>query len=330
MSNRIIAEIGSVHDGSFGNARKLIEESAKGGADTVKFQLHVFEEESLSSAPNPPYFMDETRKDYFNRIAFTKQQWADLKKISEDLGLEFLVSPFSIRAVEILEDIEVSEYKVASGEVSNLPLLETLSKTRKPVIISSGMSNWSELDAAVAVFRNNCKTTILQCSSLYPCPSENVGLNVIKEMKERYRVDVGFSDHTLGFSASVAAAAIGATTIEKHVTFSKSMYGSDARHSMEFREFKLFCTMINEVWGMNECIVNKNDSGLYQDTKKIFEKSIVASADFEKDTVLDCSMMNFKKPSDGIPARQYKDLIGKKLLAPVKKDHAFSLEDFYE
>jgi len=330
MSNRIIAEIGSVHDGSFGNARKLIEESANAGADVVKFQLHIFNEESLLSAPNPPYFSDETRKDYFNRIAFTKKQWIDLKKISEDLGLDFLVSPFSIRAIEILEDIGVCEYKVASGEVSNLPLLEALSNTKKPVIISSGMSTWSELDDAIAIFRKNCEITILQCSSLYPCPNTNVGLNVIREMQKRYQLDVGLSDHTLGFSASVAAAAIGATTIEKHVTFSKAMYGSDACHSMEFNDFKLFCSMVRDVWTMNNCTVDKNNTNLYENTKKIFEKSVVASIDIEKNTIIDQSMMNFKKPADGISVSQYKGLIGKKLLVSVKKDHVFSIKDFYE
>lgn len=328
MSNRIIAEIGSVHDGSFGNARKLIEEAASAGADVVKFQLHIFEEESLVSAPNPSYFKDETRKDYFNRIAFTKDQWVDLKKISEDVGVGFLVSPFSIKAIEILEDIGVNEYKVASGEVSNLPLLERLKNTKKQVILSSGMSTWKEIDDAFCVFDGSNKLTILQCSSLYPCPNENVGLNVISEMKTRYQADIGYSDHTLGFSASVAAAALGATTIEKHVTFSKKMYGSDAYHSMEFDDFRLFCSMVKDVWNINMHPVDKDDTELYINTKKIFEKSIVASIDIEKGTIIDQSMMDFKKPSNGICASQYKKLIGKKLLVSVNKDHVFSMEDF--
>jgi N,N'-diacetyllegionaminate synthase len=328
--NKIIAEIGSVHDGSFGNAKKLIEESANAGADVVKFQLHIFEEESTSLAPNPAYFSDETRRDYFERTSFTKNQWAELKELSEAFGLEFLVSPFSIKAIESLEEIGVNEYKVPSGEVSNLPLLQKLSNIGKPVILSTGMSTWDEIDAAVAILSKNCDLTVLQCSSLYPCPNKHVGLNIIKEMKDRYGCDVGLSDHTLGFSASVAAAALGATVVEKHVTFSQAMYGSDASHSMNFKDFTLFCSMMRDTWSMSENMVDKDDDSLYMNIKQVFEKSIVASTDLKENTVISISTMSYKKPGTGISASKYRDLIGKKLSKSVKKDSLFSWDDFYE
>ena len=149
----IIAEVGSSHDGSFGNAQKLVELAAQCGADAVKFQTHIAAAETLREAPMPPYFKGEPRYDYFERTAFTRQQWQMLKSHCEASAIEFLSSPFSIEAVELLESIGVARYKVPSGEVTNLPLLEAIAETGKLVLLSSGMSSWSELDEAVSVIR---------------------------------------------------------------------------------------------------------------------------------------------------------------------------------
>jgi len=328
MEKKIIAEIGSVHDGSFGNARCLIEESINAGADIVKFQLHIFDEESLESAPNPDYFNHESRKDYFERIAFTEAEWIELKTHTESLGAEFLVSPFSIAAVEFLESIDVSFYKVPSGEINNLPLLERLALTKKTIILSSGMSSWDELDAAVTILIKRCDLIVMQCSSLYPCPAEFVGLNVINEMQSRYPCPIGFSDHTLGQSASISAVALGAMVVEKHVTFSKSMYGSDAAHSMDMKEFKLFCNNLKETWQMLENKVDKGDNSKYLDTKKIFEKSIVTSMPIDRGALIEFEMLSYKKPGDGILAKDYQKIIGKKIKITVEKDYKFKWKDF--
>ena len=328
MSNQIIAEIGSVHDGSFGNAKCLIASSINAGADVVKFQLHIFDEESLPSAPNPKYFNSESRKDYFERIAFTEDQWIALKKYTEDLGAEFLVSPFSIAAVDFLEKIDLSRYKVPSGEINNLPLLEKLANLGKPVILSSGMSSWAELDIAVEVLINNCELTVMQCTSLYPCPAKYVGLNVLKEMLSRYSCSIGFSDHTIGQSASIAAATLGAKLIEKHVTFSTLMYGSDAPNSMDFKKFENFCQSIKDVWCMLDNNVDKDDISFHQETKKIFEKSVVASKPIKSNTTIVSEMLAYKKPGDGILAKDYQKVIGKKLNKSVDINHKFNWKDF--
>jgi N,N'-diacetyllegionaminate synthase len=328
VNNKIIAEIGSVHDGSFGNAKCLISSAIRSGADIVKFQLHIFDEESLSSAPNPKYFNDESRKDYFKRTSFSKKQWMELKKYTEELGAQFLVSPFSIAAVDFLESIDVSFYKVPSGEVNNLPLLERLAITKKTILLSSGMSSWAELDKAVKLLIKGNNLILMQCSSLYPCPPESVGLNVITEMQARYDCSIGFSDHTLGHSASIAAAVLGATVIEKHVTFSKSMYGSDAAHSMEMDEFNSFCNNVKETWNMLANRVNKSDISQYLETKKIFEKSIVSSMPIDKESLIDLEMLSYKKPGDGILACDYHKIIGKKLKISVDKDYKFDWKDF--
>src|ERR1700733_9456425 len=217
----IIAEIGSVHDGSFGNALKLIEAAAACGADAVKFQTHIPEAESLRDAPPPAYFSAEPRFEYFRRTAFSKEKWTQLAAHCATHGVAFLSSPFSLEAVDLLETVGVAAYKVPSGEVTNLPLLDRIAATRKPVYLSSGMSDWQELDRAVAALGHGGTVTVLQCSSAYPCPEERVGLNVLGEMARRWNLPVGLSDHTDGIAAGVAAAALGASAIEKHFTFSR-------------------------------------------------------------------------------------------------------------
>jgi sialic acid synthase SpsE len=323
----IIAEIGSVHDGSFGNAVKLIEAAAACGADTVKFQTHIAEAETLADAPMPAYFTGEPRMAYFRRTAFTPVQWKELRAACERAGVRFLSSPFSLEAVDLLEEVGADAYKVASGEVSNVPLLEKIASTGKPAILSSGMSDWAELDAAVGVLRKGGPVTILQCASAYPCPPESVGLNVIGEMRARYALPVGLSDHTHGFAAAFAAAALGATVIEKHFTFSRLMYGSDAANGMEPADFRQFAQGLRDIWTMTECPVDKNDLSAFRDMKRIFEKSVVSARALAEGYVLSGDDLAFKKPGDGIPAARWRELIGRKLRQAVPADRKLSFDD---
>ncbi len=322
----IIAEIGSVHDGSFGNAIKLIEAAAAAGADAAKFQTHIAAAETLRNAPMPSYFKGEPRFEYFERTGFSRAQWKDLKQACEDSKVMFLSSPFSLEAVDLLEDVGVGTYKIPSGEVTNIPLLEKVRKTGKPVLLSSGMSNWAELDAAVAALKG-APLTILQCTSAYPCKPEEVGLNVIGEMAARYKIPVGFSDHTMGHAASFAAAAAGATVIEKHFTFSRAMYGSDAKHSMEPCEFRIFTDGLRDIWKMRSSPVDKNDVAAFADMKRIFEKSVVLQRDIRKSGKLTLGDLAFKKPGDGIPAARYGEVVGRTLVRDLAADHKLIWED---
>lgn len=309
----LIAEIGSVHDGSFGNAQKLIYLASACGADAVKFQTHIAEAESLLDAPSPEYFKNEPRIDYFRRTAFSVDQWRKLKQLAEECGLVFLSSPFSIEAADLLESLEMAVYKIPSGEITNIPFLEKVASFKKPVLLSSGMSNWKELDNAVSIFRGYSELTVMQCSSVYPCPPENIGLNVLQEIQQRYGCAVGFSDHSVGLAAPIAAAALGASVIEKHFTFSRFMYGSDAQHSMEPDEFKLLASSLKDVWNMLNRPVNKDDTSSYASMKDIFQKSIVSAVRLKAGTYIDRQHLSFKKPGIGIPASEYPELIGKKI-----------------
>jgi N,N'-diacetyllegionaminate synthase len=329
MKNKlIIAEFGSVHDGSFGNACKLIVAAANNGANVVKFQTHIPEAETLKDAPSPVYFRGEPRFEYFKRTAFSKKQWVELKNICDDNGVKFLSSPFSLEAVELLEEVGVDIYKIPSGEVTNTPMLDLISKTDKTVILSSGMSNFKELDLSYEILKNSKKLIIMQCTSEYPCPPERIGLNVLETLRNRYNVDVGFSDHSMGYAASFAAAALGTFVIEKHFTFSRLMYGSDASISMEPHEFKVFTQGIRDIWTMLENPIDKDDIDRYNDMKIVFQKSIVSSTALEKGHVLKQNDLSFKKPGDGIPASEWKNIIGKKINKNILNDHKFNQNDF--
>lgn len=314
----IIAEIGMTHDGSLGQALELIKAAADVGVDAVKLQMHISSEETVRNAPQPPYFKAEPRYEFFERTAFTLKQWEIVKQQCADCSVKFIVSPFSIEAVRSLEVIGVDAIKIPSGEVTNIPYLEYIAKINIPVIISSGMNSWKELDECVSIFqKENSNYAILQCTSEYPCPPEAIGLNVIKEIKEKYpNCMVGISDHSEGIWASIAAWMEGATIIEKHFTLSKLMYGPDAKISMEPREMKQLCDSVKQLQIALNNPVDKSKCQQFADMKRIFQKSIVAIKPIKAGTVIEEDMIGYKKPGTGIETKYYKKIIGKK----IKKD----------
>tara|TARA_B100000989_G_scaffold293920_1_gene272050 strand:+ start:3983 stop:4978 length:996 start_codon:yes stop_codon:yes gene_type:complete len=322
---KIIAEIGSVHDGKLSLAKKLIEKAAKSGADVVKFQMHIADEETLKNAPSPNYFKTEPRYSYFKRTAFNFEEWKKIIKFCKSNKVEFLCSPFSEKAVDILESLKVSSYKLPSGELTNHPLIEKLKKTKKHIFVSTGMSNWKEIDLAVNILKKNF--TLMQCSSIYPCPNNKVGINILSEIKSKYKCNIGFSDHTLGFSAAFASAAAGATIIEKHFTISKKMYGSDAKHSMEPNDFKFLAKTIKDIWYIMMHPVNKNKINQYKSMRNIFQKSIVTKRYLRKGINLKISDIDFKKPGNGIKALSYKNVLGKKIKKNLKKNILLKYSD---
>jgi len=324
----IIAEAGMNHDGNVGLACRLADAAAEAGADAVKYQMHVAGAETLRNAPNPPYFNGEPRYEYFSRTAFTPAKWQHLKRHCESRGLEFLCSPFSIDAVESLERLGVRRHKVPSGEVTNLPLLERIARTGKPVLLSSGMSSWDELDRAVEVIRRrNRRLTVLQCTSEYPCPEERVGLNVLGELARRYGLPIGLSDHTLTNYAAFAAVTLGAVVVEKHLTLSRRMYGSDAKHSLEPEEFAELSRGIRAVERMLTHPVNKADVRRYRVMKRTFQKSIVAVRDLPRGARITASSVALKKPGTGLPAARWAQVLGKRMVRAVAADTVLTEAD---
>jgi N-acetylneuraminate synthase len=326
MSVFVIAEAGMNHDGSLGNAVRLAEVAAESGADAVKFQLHDPVAETTRDAPAPPYFQGESRWEYFERTAFTDEQWTTLREACDAAGIEFLCAPFSIEAVERLESIGVERYKIGSGEVTNLALIRAAAATGKPVLLSSGMSTWEELDAAVDAAGDD--VTVLQCTSAYPTPPDRVGLNVLAELRERYGKPVGLSDHSLGPYACFAAVALGADAIEKHFTLSRDMYGPDAALALEPFELDELVDGVREIEAMLSAPVDKDAEAVALDEmKRIFEKSVVAVADIPAGTTLERGMLAAKKPGTGIPARKLEELVGRTARADIAADTVLTEED---
>lgn len=322
----LIAEIGSVHDGSLGNAFKLIEVAKDCGASAVKFQLHDAENETLKDAPNPKYFKSEKRYSYFKRTAFNLDQMNKLKKFANELKLKFIVSPFSIEAAKMLKKINIDGYKIASGEVTNHPLLKTISSFNKNIYLSTGMSTYQEIHDAINILKTK-KMTLMQCRSQYPCPVDKVGLNVLDNFK-KYDCYMGYSDHTLGLSAAISFIANGVSVVEKHITFSKQMYGSDAKHSMEPNEFRKFAKETNDAFVIYESYINKNNISDLKHMRKTFQKSIYIKKNVIKGDTLNFENLSFKKPDLGISASMYKKILGKKILKNLKKDHKLIFKDF--
>ncbi len=222
----VVAEVAQAHDGSLGTAHAYIDAVARAGADAVKFQTHIAAAESTAREPwrVPFSLQDATRYDYWKRMEFSEEQWAGLKRHAEERGLEFLSTPFSMAAVELLDRLGVPAWKVGSGETGNLPMIGRMARTGRPVILSSGMSGWEELDAAVAeVRRHGAPLAVMQCTTAYPTPPEKVGLNVLEEIRRRYGCVTGLSDHSGTIYAGLAAAALGAEIVEGSRRFQPGM-----------------------------------------------------------------------------------------------------------
>ena len=230
----VIAELGSVHDGSIGNCINLIKCAKENGAQMIKLQHHISEEETLKNAPNPKYFKLENRYDYFKRTSFNKQEWLKIINYCKKIKIDFMCSVFSLASFKYLIKLGVKNIKVPSGELNNTHLLKNISLNKKiKVFISTGMSNWNEILNAVSILNQN-KLVIFQCTSLYPCPIDYSGINIIKDFKKKFpKHEIGFSDHTTSNHACFGAVALGACILERHYTDKMNREGPDIVNSMD-------------------------------------------------------------------------------------------------
>jgi N-acetylneuraminate synthase len=327
----IIAEIGQAHQGSLQKAHDYIEAIASTGTDAIKFQTHIAEAESSIYEPFRVKFTDEydTRFDYWKAMEFTLKEWKGLKAHCDDVNLEFMSSPFSNAAVDLLEEVGVKRYKVGSGEVTNFLLLEKLAKTNKPVILSSGMSSFKELDSAVDFLKSkNVELSILQCTTSYPTQPEQYGLNVIGQLKERYNLPIGFSDHSSKIETSIVAVALGAEIIEFHAVFNKEEFGPDTTSSLTIDEIKSAVAAIRNIEKAKQNPINKEDNSEFKELKQIFEKSLAVNKDLRAGTILRFEDLEAKKPANkGIAASKFRALIGKELSRDLKQWDFINTED---
>lgn len=327
----VIGEVAQAHDGSLGMAHAFIDAIADAGADGVKFQTHIADAESTPSEPFRVRFsqQDETRLDYWRRMEFTEEQWRGLKQHASERDLIFLSSPFSNEAVEMLERVGVPAWKIASGEVGNAPMFERIVQTQKPVLLSTGMSPWEEIDQAAARVREaDLPLLVFQCTSAYPTPPDKVGLNVLQTLRSRYDCPVGLSDHSGTIYPGLAAAVLGVDMIEVHVTFSREMFGPDVPASLTTDELRQLVEGVRFVEGMLSNSVDKDAVALEMaPLRETFFKSVVATVDIPQGTVLEPQHLTIKKPGTGIPADQLESLIGRRVKRAISRDELLGEDD---
>lgn len=327
----LIAEIAQAHEGSLGILHSYIDAVAKTGVQAIKFQLHLAEAESSIHEPFRIAFSkeDTTRFEYWKRMEFSLEQWKNIKKHCDEVGLDFICSPFSNKAVDWLEEIGIHTYKVGSGEVNNFLLLEKIVQTGKPIIISSGMSNWEELDQTVSFLINKkAKFSILQCTTAYPTSPNQYGLNLLSELKTKYNVPIGFSDHSAKVATGIAAVALGASILEFHVVFHRELFGPDAIASLTLEETQQLVIAVNDIHLALDNPVDKSDVTKFQELKSIFEKSLALNKDLPKGHKITFDDLESKKPKGyGIEAQFFREIIGKELKINKSKWDFLNEED---
>ena len=327
----IIGEVALTHDGSLGLAHAFVDAIADAGADAVKFQTHIAAAESTPSEPFRVTFsrQDKTRYDYWKRMEFTEEGWRGLAQHARERGITFLSSPFSFQAVDLLERVGMPLWKIASGETSNALLLDRILDTGKPVLLSTGMSPIDEIDQAVARVRaRSVDVGVFQCTTAYPCPPEKIGLNMIPYYRERYACWVGLSDHSATIYPGLAAAALGMDMLEVHVALSREMFGPDVVASITTQELRQLVDGIRFIERMRAHPLDKDASA--QETaplRKLFTRSLVASADLPAGTVLAREHVAIKKPGTGLSPDRLDEIVGRRLARAVTTDQVLAAED---
>ena len=327
----IIAEVGQNHDGSLGLAHAFIDAIADAGANAVKFQTHIASAESTPGEPWRKQFsmQDATRYDYWRRMEFTAPQWVGLKNHASQRGLHFLSSPFSLEAIDLLTKVGIPAWKVPSGEITNTPLLDHMIQTGLPIILSTGLSPMAEIATTVSYLRKfSNPLAVMQCTSMYPCPPEYVGLNVLADLRTRCQCAVGLSDHSGTIFPGLAATALGVEVLELHVTLSREMFGPDIPSSITTGELRELVSGIRMVEHIRRNPVNKDIiPEQIAPLRDIFMKSVVAKEDLPEGTTLTKAHLAFKKPGTGISPQRIHEVVGRRLRHPLQRDTPITLKD---
>ncbi|OGX34114.1 MAG: pseudaminic acid synthase [Omnitrophica WOR_2 bacterium RIFCSPLOWO2_02_FULL_50_19] len=326
----IIAEISANHGQDFKRAVALIKEAKRSGADAVKFQ--TYSPDTLTIDVNNKYFRIKHPKWGGQRLyelykrAYTPWSWfKKLKSVAGDLDIMFFSTAFDKTSVDFLEELNVPMHKIASFEVTDLPLIEYASKTGKPLIISTGMASFKEIEEAVITAKKAGAEDIalLKCVSDYPARPEEMNLKTIPDMIKKFNCPIGLSDHSLGIAASIAAVSLGAKMLEKHFTLSRKIKTPDSFFSMEPREFKLLIENVR----IAEKAMGKVFYGLSREEKKnrVFRRSLFAVRDIKKGELFTEENIRSIRPNYGLPPKSLKDILGKKAKKDIKKGTPMSL-----
>ena len=327
----IIAEAGVNHNGSFNLAKRMVEAAKEAGVDYVKFQ--TFNPKKLVSkfAEKAEYqkettCADESQLEMLQKLTLTNDNFIELKKYCDAIGIGFISTPFDLDSIRFLETFNMDFWKVPSGEVTNLPYLEAIAKTGRKVVMSTGMCNIEEIKEAIDVLEKNGtkEVEILHCNTQYPTPFEDVNLSAMLTIKKEVGKTVGYSDHTLGIEVPIAAVAMGAKIIEKHFTLDKNMEGPDHRASLNPVELKQMVSAIRNIEksiGSGDKVASFSESA----NKSVARKSIVASRDIKRGEVLSENNLTTKRPGSGISPMKWYEVLGNTAKRDFKEDELIEI-----
>lgn len=312
-SSLIIAEVAQAHDGNLNIAHAFIDAVAKTGADAIKFQTHYAEEETSIAEPWRKKFswIDDTRYSYWKRMEFTPEQWIGLAEHSRDVGLQFLSSSFSLKANQVLSDCGMTYWKIASGELTNYPLIDDICRRGGAMILSCGLADEDEISRTVARIR--CRggkvMSVLECTSKYPTPLEEIDLDRMRARGSELDVPFGLSDHSADILPSICAMAFGANVIEVHVTMHEDYFGPDNPASLTLSQIRELVSIRDRLALLQAPV--KRDTSSRNQMKQIFRKSIYLLRDVQKGRPLTMEDLAFRKPMAHIGAEAYEDLLGR-------------------
>ena len=327
----IIVEACVNHQGDFNIAKKMIVASKIAGAQCIRFQHHIISEEMLEkNVPKSSNFKKPLSK-IIEETNFSLEQHKKLKKFCEKIGIEYLCTPFSIKAAAELNSINIKAFKTGSGELTNFPFIDFIAKLGKPMIISTGMSHPDEIYETVKITQKyRTPLALMHCISAYPCPYEIMNLDFIKILSKKYKIPVGLSDHTPSFFNALGAVSLGASIIEKHFTFDKKLPGPDHKSSIDNEELKIL------VKGAEANFLARGSKKIiFPQEKEIINwarESVVAIKNIKKGEIFSKINISTKRPSpkkNDIPAKEYFKILNKKAKKNIKKDTKIKISDIF-
>lgn len=328
----IIAEAGVNHNGTLALARELIDAAQEAGADAVKFQIFTPEELATADAKQAAYqkksAKDSSQLSMLRRLALSHTHFIELKRYADKAGIMFLATPYGVSDADFLASLKVEAFKVASGDITNIPFLLHIAAKNRPVIVSTGMATLREIQDAVETLRKAAAKDIvlMQCTSEYPAPPEHANLRVIPALQKKFSVPVGLSDHTEGIAIPIAAAAIGACVIEKHFTLDRNLPGPDHRASLEPHEL---AAMIRNIRSVENALGTSKKTPTREELEnaKVARKSIVSERVIQKGESFTLQNIVFKRPGTGIAPSRWKSIVGRRAARTIPRDHLISKRD---
>lgn len=330
----IIAEAGSNHDGKLEQAKQLIDIAVEAGADAVKFQTYSAEELYSSKTPTMKYLKrnklirkDESVWDLIKKIEMPREWHKPLANYCEEKKIIFLSTPFDLKAVDQLEEVGMAACKIASFEITHLPLLEYVAKKEKPIILSTGMADLGDIELALDTIykQGNRNVILLHCAVGYPPKYEELNLRAMQTMRQAFQLPVGFSDHILGITSDIAAIALGACVIEKHFTISRKLKGPDHSFALEPNELKDMVKAIRDTEkGLGSPI--KRHTPAEQDMYRLGRRSLIAACNIPRGTIITRQMIDVKRPGYGIHPKMMNVVIGRVAKVAIEKDDILTWE----